>query len=138
MAEKRRKRVTDAGGGEVEMTPMIDVVFQLLVYFVVTIKPVDVSAHLDVFRPSAKQAPKEVTEPPKMIQIQIFPDGMAMNGRDVNLASLTKILGKLAAISKTQTVVIMCTPESKHDQLINVLDRCARYGLSNLSVMSMH
>ena len=42
---------------ELPMTPMIDVVFQLLIYFIVTIQPVDVLANLDVFRPSpeAKQ-----------------------------------------------------------------------------------
>ena len=48
------------------MTPMIDVVFQLLIYFVVTIKPVDVSAHLDVFRPAADSPPKESATPPKI------------------------------------------------------------------------
>ena len=96
------------------MTPMIDVVFQLLVYFVVTIKPVDVSAHLDVFRPSASRPPEDVSEPPKMIKIEIFPNALVMNGRTVEVHTLAQILRKLGAISATQTVMIMCGAASEH------------------------
>ena len=46
------------------MTPMIDVVFQLLIYFIVTIKPIDVVTNLDVFRPAPdKSAPKDTRLP---------------------------------------------------------------------------
>lgn len=123
--------------GELDMTSMIDVVFQLLVYFVVTIKPIDVSAHLDIFSPSASKPPENVTEPPKMIRIEIFPNAIVMNGRAVKLPELTTVLQKLGSFSSTQTVMIMCSAGSKHDQLINVLDRCTRAGLTNLSVVSM-
>jgi biopolymer transport protein ExbD len=133
----KRKRRSPPPGGDIEMTPMIDVVFQLLVYFIVTIKPVDVSAHLDVFRPSAGAPPEEQTQPPKMIQIEIYPGSVSINSRSVNMETLSEILGKLGAISSTQTVMIMCAADSEHDLLIQVLDRCTEAGLSNLSVMSM-
>jgi len=137
MAEKRRRRNADQGGGEIEMTPMIDVVFQLLVYFVVTIQPVDVAAHLDVFRPSASAPPKEQKEPPKMLRVQIYPAGVLLiNDKSVTIDALATYLGKLAAFSKTQTVMIMCSRDSDHKDLIAVLDRCARVGLNNLSVLS--
>ena len=139
MAAERRKRSEDtAGADRLQMTPMIDVVFQLLIYFVVTIKPMDVAAHLDVFRPSATKAPKESAEPPKMIRIEIFQGALVMNGRSVDIDGLTNILEKLAGISKSQTVMIMCARDSEHDQLIQVLDRCAKTGMNNLSVLSMN
>jgi biopolymer transport protein ExbD len=47
------------------------------------------------------------------------------------------VLQKLASMAKTQTVLIKCAPDSKHDRLVQVLDRCTQVGLSNLSVMSM-
>ena len=137
MAEKRKRRSTAPGSGDVEMTPMIDVVFQLLVYFIVTIKPVDVSAHLDVFRPSTSTPPPNQTDPPKMIRVQIYPSGvLLMNDKSVTIETLTTVLGKLAAYSKTQTVMIMCSRDSDHKDLIDVLDRCARVGLTSLSVLS--
>jgi biopolymer transport protein ExbD len=139
MAKPRKRRLRDQDSGEIEMTPMIDVVFQLLVYFVVTIKPVDVAAHLDVFRPSAGAPPKESTEMPKMIQIQIYAAGvLLMNGNAVSINGLERILGKLASYSKTQTVVIMCALDSDHKDLVEVLDRCAKVGLKNLSVVSIN
>ena len=120
------------------MTPMIDVVFQLLVYFVFTMKPIDVSAHLDVFQPSPGEPPPNQTEPPKMLRIQIFQGAILMNDKTVTLNDLTGILGKLAAISTTQTVMIMCSLDSRHESLVEVLDRCAQAELTNLSVVSMN
>jgi biopolymer transport protein ExbD len=136
MGKKRTRRAAPPGGS-IEMTPMIDVVFQLMIYFILTSKPVTVSAHLDVFRPSASRPTEEVREPPKMIQIEILPGALVMNGRSLTLDSLSEILTKLGAISKTQTVMIMCGADSEHEQLIEVLDRCTKAQLSNLSVVSM-
>ena len=137
MARRKKRRTEAAMDGDIEMTPMIDVVFQLLVYFIVTMQPVDVSAHLDVFRPSASRPPESNEQPPKMIQIEVLPGALVMNGSSVSMKKLTKILTQLGAISSTQTVMIMCAADSKHDQLIEVLDRCTRAGLSSLSVVSM-
>lgn len=120
------------------MTPMIDVVFQLLIYFLVTIKPIDVIAHLDVFRPSPEAKQEKPEQPPKMIRIAIFPDGFTINDRAVPLSELDRLLGKLAAIDTTQTILIMCTADSPHKGLIQVLDLCAKTGLVNLSVVSMN
>lgn len=133
-----RKKVQQQPGGEVEMTPMIDVVFQLLIYFVVTIKPVDVSAHLDVFRPSGRPPPSDKPPPPKMLRIQIFKGALVLNDRSVDLPRLTQVLIKLGKLSSTQTVMIMCARDSRHEDLIDVLDRCSKAGLTNLSVVSMN
>ena len=134
----RRKKKQEAVTVDVPMTPMIDIVFQLLIYFIITIKPVDVAAHLDVFRPSADAAPKENSTPPRTIRIQIFKGALLINDRSLDMSSLVKILGKLGAISKTQTVVISCARDSKHDKLIDVLNVCSSAGLSNLSITSMN
>lgn len=134
----RKNKSGDMEGAEIEMTPMIDVVFQLLIYFVVTIQPVDISAHLDVFRPAAGAPPPDSETPPRMIQIQIHRHALIMNGRSLDMPSLVRILERLAGISKTQTVVIACARDSRHDQLVEILNHCARVGLNNLSVTSMN
>jgi biopolymer transport protein ExbD len=134
----RRAKANHDVSGDVQMTPMIDVVFQLLVYFIVTIKPIDVAAHLDVFRPSAQSAPKESKTPPRMIRIQIFNGALLVNDRSLDMPGLIRILDKLGAISRTQTVVISCARDSRHERLVEVLNACARAGLTNLSVTSMN
>lgn len=120
------------------MTPMIDVVFQLLIYFIVTITPVDVDAKLDVFRPSASKPPPDSTTPPKMIQIDVNPGTYILNGTAMSVDRLEEILISLGELSTTQTVMIKVARDARHERLITVLDRCNRAGLTNLSVASMN
>ena len=121
---------------EVSMTPMIDVVFQLLIYFLVTFTTPDVLAHLDISRPAPDKTQTEQRTPPKMIRVNIYADGFSLNGRAVSRTELHSILNRLASFSKTQTVLITCAGESEHAKLIDVLDICAESGLSKLSVVS--
>jgi len=51
MAKKRKGR-NKGDAAKLEMTPMIDVVFQLLIFFIVTLKQEDILSHLDVSRPA--------------------------------------------------------------------------------------
>ena len=133
---KRKKLKISDDTVEISMTPMIDVVFQLLIYFVVTFEVQDVIAHLDVFRPSPEAQAERPETPPKMIRIEIFPDGFTINDRIVDLVELDRLMGKLASIDTTQTILIMVTSIAPHGALIEVLDLCAKAGLSNLSVVS--
>jgi len=118
------------------MTPMIDVVFQLLIYFLVTFSTPDVLAHLDISRPAPDKTQTEQRIPPKMLRVNIYADGYSLNGRSVKMEELSSILSRLAGFSKNQTVLIACTGDSEHAKLISVLDLCARSGLSKISVMS--
>ena len=136
MARKRRK--SEAPAPELPMTPMIDVVFQLLIYFLVTIQPRDVLAHLDVFRPSPDQRQQEQQEKPKMIRILVFPDGYTINDRPVDASELDRLLTRLAGIDRNQTILITCTAASQHERLVRVLDLCAKNRLVNLSVVSTY
>lgn len=115
---------------------MIDVAFQLLSFFIITVKPVDVVANLNVFRPSTDQAPPSNVKPASMIRIQVFPEGYVINDRDVSINQLESLLVRLAAIDKSQTILIMCANASPHEKLVEVLDLCAKVGLTNLSVVS--
>ncbi len=132
----RRIKKKDEKTVEIPMTPMIDVVFQLLIYFIVTIKPIDVVAHLDVNRPSPDERAKPDTPPPKLLTIAIYANGYTLNEKQVTPASLEKLLEKLAALNKEQTVLIQATALSPHHRLVKVLNLCNKNGLKNLSVVS--
>jgi biopolymer transport protein ExbD len=136
MAQKRSRRKVETEASDIPMTPMIDVVFQLLIYFLVTIKPVDVVAHLDVFRPSPEKTQEKSETPPKMIRITVYPDGFTINDKVVDLKQLDRLVTKLASFDKDQTILIMVTSQSPHEKLVQVLDLCAKSGLNNLSVVS--
>ena len=138
MAHKRNRKRVAPIEAELSMTPMIDIVFQLLIYFILTFEPQDVMANLDVFRPAPDAQQREQMETPNVIRIVIYQDGFTMNDRQMNLRSIETMMGRLAAIDRNQTVLIMATAHSRHANLIEILDLCAKLGMQNLSVVSMN
>lgn len=133
----RRTRRKPADEVKLDMTPMIDCVFQLLIFFLVTMKFEDIIAHLDVFRPSPDPNPKKEEKIADLVTIGVFVDGFTINDKVIGLEPLDRMLGKLASYSTTQTILIKCAPDSPHERLIQLLDLCAKNKLTNLSVLSM-
>jgi len=141
----RRKKTCRFGDGndeiELSMTPMIDVVFQLLIYFLVTFTTPDVLANLDISRPSPDAKQQDTKPPANMIRVVVLPvggmeAGYAINGRAVTAGELSDMLRRLAGISTKQSVVITCDDKTVHGKLVRVLDICAENKLTNLSVIS--
>ena len=77
MARKRRRQHLVAG--ELNLTAMIDVAFQLLSFFIITVHPVDVLTNLNVFRPSQEREQVLDSKPPNMIRIMIYKDAFTIN-----------------------------------------------------------
>jgi biopolymer transport protein ExbD len=134
MKRSRRKPIEDA---KLDMTPMIDCVFQLLIFFLVSMKFEDIIAHLDVYRPAPDPNAKPIEKVDDLVTIGVFSDGFTINDKPMQLDSLDRMLGKLAGYSKTQTILIKCAPDSPHERLIQLLDLCAKNKLENLSVLSL-
>lgn len=134
MARERKR--PEAPPAELSMTPMIDVVFQLLIYFIVTIKPIDVITNLDVFRPAPDPKAKQDEKPPQLVRVGVYQDGYSINDNPVSIDALEKALGRLAAIDAGQTIMITVSAVAEHGKLINALDLCAKNGLRSLSVVS--
>lgn len=120
---------------KLDMTPMIDCVFQLLIFFIITLKPEDLLAHLDVSRPTVQH--ENPTNVVPVLQIGVYADGVTVNDRMVRFENLGALLIKLARASETQTVLIKCAPDALHEQMVAVLDLCSSAKLRNLSVMSL-
>ncbi|MBR3583847.1 MAG: biopolymer transporter ExbD [Kiritimatiellae bacterium] len=132
----RKRRGIDAPEGELEMTPMIDVVFQLLIYFIVTIKPVDVVTNLDVFRPAPNPNQPPDTKPPNLLRLGVYQDGYTLNDNPVSLDAMDSALARIARIDAGQTIMITVSAFSEHGALVRALDLCAKNGLRSLSVVS--
>lgn len=131
-------------GGEkpqLEMTPMIDVVFQLLIFFIVTLKQEDILSHLDVSRPAP--SPPDEKPMPELLEIIIYNEqklggeGYSLKGRQLRLADLDRHLTRVASFSTGVAVIIKCTNDSRHANLVKLLDVCSGAGLKNISVFSM-
>lgn len=132
---KKRERRTSGDKVQLEMTPMIDVVFQLLIFFIVAIKQEDILAHLDVTRPSAPVADKQPDV--ELLQIMVHKTGFALNGTPVGIKELDRQITRISTFSKSVSVVIKCTGDSPHLYLVQLLDVCSKAGLKNLNLFSI-
>ena len=122
---------------QLDMTPMIDVVFELIIFFVVTIKQEDLFSKLNANRPAPNTSQSTKDENDTQIKIDIGPGGMVFNGRGVSIKELDRNIKQLSATSKKSTVLLRCTMDSPHKYLVDALDTCNKYGMYNLSIFSM-
>ena len=134
MARKRKRPESPAA--ELEMTPMIDVVFQLLIYFIVTTKPIDVITNLDVFRPAPDQSQPQTDKPPNLVRVGVYQDGYTVNDVPATLDVLDTALAKVASIDAGQTIMITVSAVSMHGDLVKALKKNKKNGLKSLSVVS--
>lgn len=132
----RKRRGGSFTAGELNLTAMIDVAFQLLSFFIITSRPQDVLTNLDVSRPSPDAQTKQSDEQP-MIRVAVFTDGYQINDKNVTWNTLAGLMAKLAEMSRTQTIVISSVADAPHESLIRVIDLCTQVGLKNVSVMSL-
>ena len=128
-----------------DMTPMIDVVFELIIFFVVTIKQEDIFSKLQCNRPAPappSSSPVDKDEPQVNIEIGRRYDGspqgvILYNKREVRRQELDAALRDIARTSKKTPIIVKCTDDSPHKALVDVLDICYRNELFSVSVFSM-
>ena len=132
-----KSKAKTAENPKLEMTPMIDVVFQLLIFFVVTLKQEDIMSQLSAARPAPDNSATENTKKPETINVTVAPQGFIFNNRLVRLEELDRSIERLAGYSKTSMVLIKCTADSPHAMLVQVLDICNKHGMTNLSIFSI-
>ena len=123
----------------VELTPLIDVVFLLLIFFMVSTSFVQNQA-LNVDLPQANsdaQLDQDV-----YINVVVQQNGRyEIDGKvvtDLSLVGLTNtlraIVEKTAIQSKNLPVVISADASATHQSVVRVMDACAQVGLSRISL----
>lgn len=116
---------------EIDMTPMLDVVFILLIFFIVTASFVK-EAGIDVNRPEAATATKKSRA---NILVAISDKGeIWINKRHVDIRSVQANIERLKAENPQGTVVIQADKKSTTDILIKVMDAARSAGVYDVSI----
>ena len=105
---------------EIDLTPMLDVVFIMLIFFIVTATFVK-EIGLDVNAPDKSQAPKDAEKQSIVVQITSR-DRIRIRGRDVDFRSVRANIERLHAENPEAPVVIQPHPESTTNTMIHVMD----------------
>jgi len=137
MAKKRKRRRT-LKSEEVPMSSMIDVVFLLLVFFVATYKEQLIEAHMAINMPAPGAG--EPGNKPRLLEVYVLPNNTFILNpgmRQVSLDAVEEMLQKTAAYDPEQTVIIKVDPDAREAALIDLLDLCKKYQLSQLNVLTL-
>ncbi|MDO7597245.1 MAG: biopolymer transporter ExbD [Pseudomonadota bacterium] len=127
----RHSRRQSGAIAEVNMTPLIDMVFILLIFFIVTTSFVKETG-VDVSRPSAQTAVKKELA---NIMISITPnDEVWMDKRQIDRRAVRANVERMHAENPEGSVIILADKEAKTGLLIEVMDQARLAGVANVSI----
>jgi biopolymer transport protein ExbD len=128
---------------EMQMGPMIDMVFLLLVFFMVTAKPITQESDISLGLPGTVSA-EETVELPDEQRIRIEDDGSIVLNDSVLGAPADSDLGELVATlkrfkessdaNKTEALVTLDAADgTNHQRIVDVLNACARADITGVT-----
>ncbi len=126
------------------MTPMIDMVFLLLVFFMVSAKPVQPERDIPMGLPG-QVAQEEVVDIPDEARVIIEPSGqVVLNDQNLDtpgssdLPELRAVLTRfrLSAENARSEALVTLAPHDAvpHQRLVDVLNACAEAGIKGVSL----
>ena len=115
----------------VNLTPMLDVVFIMLIFFIVTASFVK-EAGIDVNRPSAATAERK--EKGNILVAISENNQIWIDRRQVDPRALRANLERMHAENPNGAVVIQADEESKNKLLVQVMDAARTVGVKNVSI----
>ncbi|MCC4286901.1 ExbD/TolR family protein [Vreelandella aquamarina] len=127
----RRRRSIEAAddSNEVNLTPMLDVVFIMLIFFIVTTSFIKESG-VEIDRPEASAA---TPRPDAQVLIAVTPKGAVwVDGQPVDLHRVGQQVAGM--LSGEGSVVIQADRESTTGVLIEVMDRLQQAGVEQVAV----
>jgi len=127
----RRRRAREKDESEVNLTPMLDVVFIMLIFFIVTASFVK-EAGIDVTRPPAATAERK--ERGNILIAITANDQIWVDRRQVDARSLRANIERLHAENPQGSVVIQADKDSKNGLLVLVMDSARLAGVKSVSL----
>lgn len=128
----RKQHVSmESDDSAIDMTPMLDIVFIMLIFFIVTTSFVKESG-VTVSRPSAQTAAEDKKG---NIMVAIRPNGEVwIDKRAIDVRSVRANIEKLKAESPESAVVIQADTDARTGLLVKVMDQIRLAGISNISI----
>ena len=127
----RRKHFQQEDDTNIDMTPMLDIVFIMLIFFIVTTSFVKESG-IDVNRPSAASAERKERG---NILIAISENNEVwIDRRNIDIRAVRANVERMHASNPEGAVIIQADKSSKNGVLVQVIDQIRLAGVSNVAI----
>ena len=127
----RRRRIQEPDDTEINVTPMLDVVFIMLIFFIVTASFVK-EAGIDVNRPDAATA--ERMERGNILVAITATDQIWINRRQIDPRAVRANIERMHAENPQGAVVIQADKNAKTGLLVDVMDAARLAGVFEVSI----
>ena len=117
---------------EIDLTPMLDVVFIMLIFFIVTATFVK-EVGIDVNSPDKNQNVQDADKQSIVVQITSR-DRIRIRGRDVDFRAVRANIERLHAENPDAPVVVQPHADSTTETMIHVMDSARQAGVYNVSI----
>ncbi len=116
-----------------QLAPMIDVVFLLLIFFIVTYQLSDYETELDVSVPTAEEGSTKTRSYLEEV-VNVRSDGtIVMERQTYSLEQLNQKMMRLAAVNADQPIRIRGDAATQYQDIVDVIDHCRKGGIRNIS-----
>lgn len=127
----RKQSVPEAAGFQI--APMVDIVFLLLIFFLVTWNFARYETELDVKVPTAKEG-KDSRRAAGEVIINVKTDGsIVMNRRRLSPEDLDSTLRKISELYPDQAVILRGDENTDYRHIVSVLDICRGANIWNVA-----
>lgn len=129
---KRKKHTSGDDDAQIDMTPMLDIVFIMLIFFIVT-TTFSNEKGLAANRPPDSPP---TNQPSKALSIRIAADGeIQMGGRVVDVRRVIANTQTFLAENNTDTAAIQAHEDAEHGVVVDVMDQVKQAGIVNVSIL---
>ena len=117
----------------VEITPLIDIVFLLVIFFVVTSK-IETNQYLTLDLPESKSFTSSISNSGQNI-ILLASGILIINNQEFAIADIDQLLvGVNATFSKSEVIVLSIESRAFHEWVIRLMDGLQQLGFQNLQI----
>jgi biopolymer transport protein ExbD len=117
----------------VEITPLIDIVFLLVIFFVVTSK-IETNQYLTLDLPESESFSSSLSNNSQNI-ILLETGVFIVNNQEFTMSDIDKLLaGVGSSFSKSEVVVLSIESKAFHEWVINLMDGLQALGFQNIQI----
>lgn len=118
------------------LVPMIDVLFLLLAFFIISWQFSQSETELNVSVPTAEEGAESTRQRGEII-VNILADlSLRVEGQEVSLPELQEKLTSIAKDNKNQPVRLRGDASVPYQRMVDVIDTCQKAGIWNISFAS--
>ena len=135
MSRRKKNKQENEDKAEIDLTPMLDVVFIMLIFFIVTASFIKEKS-IGVNVPEDNEAQKTETNDNQNILVQVdSSDNIYIDGRRVDVRAVRSLIAQKFAENPEAAVIVRMHEQSRAENYISIADAAREVKIYNVSLV---